>query len=619
MQFLRQIKNEIKVIFSSKFILIIAIIVAAFSIIVPVINALSATNDPYDNGGPIMYAEAAYDMKYGGDFYYNDGQEPITVGDVTITSANPFYWQLNDILNQQEWIQSDASMFTTPEALDLAVDLLDVELNFYAQCAASITTTQDYRYNFVMQSMYTDDGSPGSLYKAFIYSHISDESADVLYEAISYRTYIDREVFDSQYYNIPAVDRLAALDQAEERLNKILEVIKNDDFQGYIEIEIAKQNDVIANYEAQIEAEEEKLVAHPELEESVNANIEYLQKQITLIQTSTIPWLEYRGEKNIIPFSGMWQDTALNEITNAQSQLQNFYIMTKEDFERESWNITQYGSYDNYLSIMNKQKDELNNTILIATNCLDIDKPDMRYVSDGARFITMNFLSFSLAIAIFAVLLGGWLIASEFQSGTIRLLMIRPRTRTKILMSKFFAALIIALGLYVACALVNLLMNGILFGFGDLAYPNMTITGPVGFLGYYLPKLLACSVTIIFALSLSFMMSVLVKNIAVSIIVPVVCYIGSMIALTFVGFSGTAARWIAYTPIPYLQLANFFQPEAANIYGYYYGYTSLNPIGYMIDNGVPLSLPLGIGMLLVLSGLCVFFSILSFRKRDITN
>ncbi len=612
MQFFRQIKNEIKTIFSSKFILVFVILVIAGSIIVPVISALTTSDQTSTPGGPIMYAraEAAIDYAYPGKYGdYGNGQDPITVGDVTVTSDNPFYWQLSNIISEQQYLQTDGSMFTTPAALDLAVNLLDEELQYYAQFAASITTYQDYRYDLA----YT---GTSALYDEFIFSRVDNTDHDALREAANYRLYLDQETFDAKYYNITATERLAALDKAEGKLDQIYDIVINNNFPAYIDLMIGQQNDNIANLEAQIEVYEETLREHPEQEEMLNSNIEDCQKQIALIQDSTIPVLEYRREKNIIPYSGMWQDTALNEITNAQNQLQYFYIMTEEQFNQDQWSAMQYGTYQNYLDTMNKQKDELNNTILIAQNCLDEDKPDMRYVPTGSRFITMNFLSYSIVIAIFAVLLGGWLIASEFQSGTIRLLMIRPRTRTKILMSKFLAALGIALALYVACAILNILMNGILFGFGDFANPNMTVSGSVGFFAYYLPKFIACSVTIIFAFSVAFMMSVLVKNIAVAIIVPVVCYIGSVILQTILAYT-VSVKWIAWTPIPYLQLSSFFQPEAASG-GMYYVYT-LNPVASMINNGVPLSLAYGISLLLVLSGLCVFFSILSFRKRDITH
>jgi ABC-2 type transport system permease protein len=89
--------------------------------------------------------------------------------------------------------------------------------------------------------------------------------------------------------------------------------------------------------------------------------------------------------------------------------------------------VQQYGSYQNYVNSMQSQIDELNKTILIAQNSLDADKPDMKYVPRGARNRTVSFLDYSVFVALLAVLLGGWLMASEFQQGTIRLLLIRPK------------------------------------------------------------------------------------------------------------------------------------------------------------------------------------------------
>ena len=617
MEFLRQIKSEIKNIFSSKFILVFAILVGVGSIAAPVISALTSKQDT--SGGPIMYANVDYAEKvyYGDGYYgggYGEGQEPIPVGDVMITSESPFYGYLSNILYEKDYLQNytgysdEGSMLKTPEAVDLALELLDAEFDYYGRFAVNISTYEDYRYQLTWNG-------PSALYDVFVYSRVDTEDHETLKEAAQYRLYMDPTEFDKKYYDISAVDRLAALDAAETKLDLLYDIVENNNFSAYIDLMISQQTDQIAIFEEIIKNDTEQIQQNPDLEESLGAEIERYQNNIELIQTSTIPWLEYRRENNIIPGSGMWQDTALNDITNNESNLQNMYIMTEEQYSQDIWTAQQYGTYDKYLAAMEMQKDGYREKILIAKNCLYSDQPDMRYVPDGARFITVSFLVYSIAIALFAVLLGGWLIASEFQSGTIRLLMIRPRTRTKILMSKFLAALIICLALYLACALVNMLLNGILFGFGDFAFPNMSVSGEVGFLAYYLPRFLACSVTIIFAFSVAFMMSVLVKNVAISIIVPVVCYIGSTILLTILAYS-SYARWLAWTPIPYLQLSNFFMPTAVSNNYYYY---ALNPVQSMIQNGVPLSLPYGIIMLLALSGICILVSILSFRKRDITH
>ncbi|MFP3471854.1 ABC transporter permease subunit, partial [Micrococcus sp. SIMBA_144] len=48
-------------------------------------------------------------------------------------------------------------------------------------------------------------------------------------------------------------------------------------------------------------------------------------------------------------------------------------------------------------------------------------------------------------ISIFTIIIGAGVIASEYSWGTIKLLLIRPASRTKILASKFIATLLFAL------------------------------------------------------------------------------------------------------------------------------------------------------------------------------
>ena len=106
-------------------------------------------------------------------------------------------------------------------------------------------------------------------------------------------------------------------------------------------------------------------------------------------------------------------------------------------------------------------------------------------------------------------------------------------------------------------SLLNLITNGILFGFSDCAYHNYTISGDINFFAYYVPKLLACTVSIILAFAVAFMLSVIIKNVAVAVAVPIACFIGCNIVMATITYSG-AMNWVAYTPIPYVQISSFF-------------------------------------------------------------
>lgn len=599
MDFLRQIRTEFRNIFRVKFLLIFGIIILAASVALPIISALTATdqNNGGGGGGPIIYEARAASMAYYKEAYPSD-QQPITVDGVTILPDNPYYWNIKSLQEQTDYM--DSNYFTTPGALDIALRVIDDQIAYYVQFATYVTTYQDYRVDLAWNTQ--------PLLDRFIYQNTDTEDPAELKEAMQFFMYMEPDAYDKKYVTITPEERLKALDEAETYIQSLFDILQNNDFPKYVEMRIQQEQDNIANLQDQIEIQEQAIIDNPDQEESLNQIIEDLKKQIAIVETNNIPILQYRLEKNIIPYTDVWQNTALDDITNSRQQLAYTTIMKEEDFNRDQYMAIQYGTYARYVAAIQAQIDEYNNKILIAQNCLDAEKPDMKYVPTGARSITMQFLVYSIAVALFAILVGGWLMASEFQMGTIRLLMIRPKTRLKILMSKFVAGLLLCLALYAAGVLLNIVLNGICFGFGDYAFPNFTVAGEIGFFGYYIPKFFACMVSIVFAYCVAYMLSVLVKNIAIAIAVPIVCFVGSVIAMNV--FSYTMADWIAYTPIPYVQLSDFFRPASDWM---------LPPVKIMMQNGVPISLTVGIIMLLVLSAVCAVVSMLAFRKRDITN
>lgn len=599
MSFLKQIKFEIRSILKSKFLLIIGILVIVSSILLPVLGLFGQRV-----GGGIVHPmpimeRAVYSMKMASyDMGYPGGmeQEPIVIDGVTIPFDSPFYWQVNGLMEEKNFMEVDKGRFSEPEVLDLALSMIDEEIKFYVHFAKYITDHSDYR----MELAWT---GTESLYDKFIYEH-HDVPEDKLMEAISHRRGMDPESFKEKYIKITPEQRLAALDKLEEKINTLYSVVENNDFPQFINLRIQQENDNIANLQEQIAIQEEAIIQNPSQEDSLNMIIEDLKKSIAMIETSIIPTLQLRLERNIIPGEDIWENRALSDIEMNRNQLLYTEIISEEEFNKEMHYAMQYGTYEKYVRAIQAQIDEYNNAIMIGERSIDAGKPDMKFVSEGARSRTVEFLDYSIFVAMFAVLLGGWAIASEFQQGTIRLLMIRPKTRTKILMAKFLAAFIISIAVYVLGSLLNLITNGIFFGFSDYAYPNYTISGDIKFFAYYLPKLLACIVSIIFAFAVAFMLSVVVKNVAVAIAVPITCFIGCSIVMNGFAYSNIM-NWVAYTPIPFAQISSFF--------------TRYSPVKQVVQRGISLSLPYGIMLLLVLSAICTFISILTFKRRDITN
>lgn len=87
-------------------------------------------------------------------------------------------------------------------------------------------------------------------------------------------------------------------------------------------------------------------------------------------------------------------------------------------------------------------------------------------INDSAQLI--------IIITLFTVIVAGDSLAGEFWSGTIKLLLIRPSSRLKILVSKYLSMILFGLGLLVTLFIVSVLVNGILYQFGDVDLPLIT-------------------------------------------------------------------------------------------------------------------------------------------------
>ncbi|MDR6550232.1 ABC transporter permease [Paenibacillus qinlingensis] len=84
--------------------------------------------------------------------------------------------------------------------------------------------------------------------------------------------------------------------------------------------------------------------------------------------------------------------------------------------------------------------------------------------------------SMVLVITVFTIIIAGDILAGEFSTGTIKLLLIRPANRLKILIAKYAASLMFGLLLLLILFVVSFTVNGILFGFGDLKLPLVEVT-----------------------------------------------------------------------------------------------------------------------------------------------
>ncbi|THE15346.1 ABC transporter permease [Bacillus timonensis] len=154
-------------------------------------------------------------------------------------------------------------------------------------------------------------------------------------------------------------------------------------------------------------------------------------------------------------------------------------------------------------------------------------------------------------ITLFTVVVGASSVASEFTWGTIKLLLIRPVSRAKILLSKYLATILFALFSLVLLFVVSFLVGIIFFGGGDptahLVYRDGAVQ-EVNMVSYILGVFGLKSINLIMMSTFAFMISTIFRNSGLAI--------GLAIFLMFAGLNVTLILASNFDWAKYILFAN---------------------------------------------------------------
>jgi ABC-2 type transport system permease protein len=199
-------------------------------------------------------------------------------------------------------------------------------------------------------------------------------------------------------------------------------------------------------------------------------------------------------------------------------------------------------------------------------------------------------------ISLFTIIIGAGTVASEFTEGTIKLLLIRPSKRWKILLSKYISTLIATLFMLVLLFAVSFIVGSIFFGFGGLSQPHLSYMGgevkEVSMIGYVFSQYGYNCVALIMMATFAFMISTVFRNSSLAI--------GLSIFLMFTG--NTIVQFLSrYSWVKYILFAN----------------TNLA----MYSDGIPIVEGMTLGFsIIVLIVYFIAFCVISwagFTKRDV--
>lgn len=415
---------------------------------------------------------------------------------------------------------------------------------------------------------------------------------------------------------------------------------KPSDINKYVETKSQKDLATLAKdyKETSWQAEVIGTVISPIIEEM--NNYEYIDKNNEALTTSKAQYDEMlTALKN-----NDWKYFANKELDSLNTQIEELNTLIAQDSENEDLktqlkslelqkevvnlrldkNIN-YGS-DNYKSIaVQNYRMYMGNYIQSSQgkNLTDEDKSEINgYLENAnlykydlyndteyqntatANYTFQNSIGTYIAIIVMVVVIvAGVSISEEFNKGTVKLLLVRPYSRTKILISKLIAVFITMLVTTVAILLLQFIIGGIVYGFGtymmNVVQFDFTTNSIITLnIFAYIGLIFICKLPIFILIgTLAFALSTLFLNSPLAVALPILGYMGSdvinMIAISY------KWDWVKYFVTPNWDLSQY-------LFG-----------GTPMFSGI--SIEFSITICAIYFVIMLVASIVSFKKRNIKN
>jgi len=198
--------------------------------------------------------------------------------------------------------------------------------------------------------------------------------------------------------------------------------------------------------------------------------------------------------------------------------------------------------------------------------------------------------SLTSIVTIFTVIIAGDIVASEFTWGTIKLLLIRPASRGKILCAKYISVLLFILTLTVMLLIISYFTGLLIFGVGGAVSPDMSFPAILKTYGLKL-------VQIVMTATLAFMISAAFRSSSLAIGLSIFLMLSSnTIVLVLMSLKKT---WVKY---------------------FLFANTDLSPY---LSGGKPLlpGMSLGFSVTVLVAYWILFYAVswLLFTKRDVAG
>ncbi len=403
-------------------------------------------------------------------------------------------------------------------------------------------------------------------------------------------------------------------DKLKEEKNKLIKenedakksIISND-YIAYLNKSIKKLENSIKDSTKQLDDTKKALEKDKDNKE-LNNQLENIKRGIDL-DKNILQINQYRL-KNKIPYDiNDWKNNTLTDIEYKTQDI-SAPMLTEEEYKIQTsqGNDSLGKTYDDYKQIYTENKAKNEKGIKLGWYSLENNIPQLEFDNSARGIVDKSYDIFVMISGILAIIIAGSIVSAEFSKGTIRLLLIRPVSRFKILLSKLLSVFLIGYIVLLVSVLLNTISSGFVYGFNSLSTDVLSIAGEniiqTNYFVYMIPKMLLSSVSLIFVISMAFMLSTVVKNTAVSVGLTSILFLGSMpITMILANLKlGAVTQYIlAYVNLPMFKISPFMAEMLKTQYG------------------ITLSIETGAVQLLICSVVFIVLSFISFMKSDIKN
>ena len=231
------------------------------------------------------------------------------------------------------------------------------------------------------------------------------------------------------------------VEEINQEIDALIAKLDENDWKYFAREDLAKAEQQIEELNAQKEQTEDKAILN-----NIETELKNLQMEKEIAET--------RLNKEI-PYGSDYLNRAISTLETANTNLAQFENIEELTYEQKL-------EYNSYL------EDQAESRYILETG-IDINN------TNSLKGILENFYAqFGIFLIVVVVMIAGTIVSEEFNKGTIKLLLVKPYTRNKILLAKAITTFIMVIFVIVVTIVMQILIGGIIFGFDSLSEPVAT-------------------------------------------------------------------------------------------------------------------------------------------------